>query len=278
MPPNFRTRVHELVSLEHNADRASRTFNYVLVGLIVSNVGAALLESVPDLYARYARELQAFNSVSILLFTLEYGVRVWSVSSTIQGRVRHALRPMSIVDLLAILPWYLPPLGIDLRVLRSFRLLRVIRLLDLGGSAGAHRMMRQMLRSSRYELLMTLHLATVLVLVASTAIYYIERDAQPDVFGSIPASMWWAVVTLTTVGYGDVYPVTPLGRVLGGVIATLGIGVFALPTAILGGAFRDALRTRREAVESTKPCPHCGRSPSSPRTEPANPTPDGPSH
>lgn len=258
---SFRDRVHELVSLEHNADRASRTFNYVLASLIVTNIAATLAATVPEVQTRHHDELRVFNSVSIVLFTLEYVARVWSSAPTLLGRMRFAARPMPIIDLLAILPWYLPPLGVDFRVLRSFRLLRVIRLLDLGGYASAHRVLRQMLRSCRYELAMTLNLAAALVLISSSAIYYVERTAQPEHFGSIPASMWWAVVTLTTVGYGDVYPITPLGRTVGSIIATLGIGLFALPTAILGGAFMDALRRRREeAASEGERCPHCGQS------------------
>ena len=260
MQSPLHARVHDLLSLEHNADRPSRIVNFVLAGLIVTNILATVLDSVPSLRAQFGTAFRSFNDVSIIIFTVEYVARVWSSSALWRQRVGFACRPMPIIDLLAILPWYLPPLGVDLRVLRSFRLLRVIRLLDLGGYASAHRVLRQMLQSSRYELAMTLNLAGALVLIASSAIYYAERAAQPDAFGSIPASMWWAVVTLTTVGYGDVYPITPEGRILGAVIATLGIGLFALPTAILGGSFMDALKRRSEEAKA-RACPHCGRDP-----------------
>ena len=256
--PSFRERLHQLVSMEHNADRASRTFSYVLAGLILTNILGTVLESVPSFRVQFGSELSVFNTISIVLFTIEYMARIWSASPRWSVRLRYAARPMLIIDLLAILPWYLPLLGVDLRVLRLFRLLRVIRLLDLGGYASAHRVLRHMLRASRFELLMTLNLVGTLMLISSSAIYYVERHVQPEHFGSIPASMWWAVVTLTTVGYGDVYPITTGGRVLGAIIASLGIGVFALPTAILGGAFMDALKERR-AGRKEGVCPHCGR-------------------
>ncbi|MEE9385001.1 MAG: ion transporter [Nannocystaceae bacterium] len=254
---SIRIRTNELLSVEHRGDATSRWFNALLGGLIVLNVVATILESVS--WIRQGREsvFAAFETASVAVFSLEYVARLWSAANSWRARLRLALRPMMLVDLLSILPWYLPRTGVDLRVLRALRLLRVVRVLRLGPYAAAQRTLLGMVKRSRYELGVTLSFGVVLVLLAASSMYLVEREAQPDAFSSIPAAMWWAVVTLTTVGYGDVYPVTPVGQAIGAVIATLGIGLFALPTAILGASFLDALRNERETA-SRGNCPHCG--------------------
>ncbi len=174
-----------------------------------------------------------------------------------RGRLRFAGRPLPVVDLLAILPFYVPLLpGLDLRVLRAIRLMRLMRLFKVARYSESLQLIGAVLYRKRHELAMTAFSVIVLLVVAASLVYEVERDAQGDKFGSIPAAMWWGVTTLTTVGYGDVYPVTPAGKVLGAIIAILGIGVFALPTAILGAGFIEELQRRKA---KGKVCPHCGR-------------------
>lgn len=148
-------------------------------------------------------------------------------------------------------------LPIDLRFLRLLRVLRLFRLAKLARHVSALQMLGRAVASVRYELVVTLCLAGILLLMASASMYYVEHDVQPEAFSSIPATMWWAIATLTTVGYGDVAPITSLGRLLGGVIAVLGIAMLALPTGILGAAFVDTVQKAR--ATRTGQCPACGR-------------------
>src|SRR5688572_7999302 len=161
---------------------------------------------------------------------------------------------MAIVDLLAVAPFYLAFIHLDLRVLRALRLFRVLKLTRYSRSL---QMLASVLRAKRGELAVTLFAIVLALLMASSLIYYVERDHQPDKFESIPAAMWWGVATLSTVGYGDVYPITALGKLIGALVALLGIGLFALPAGILGSGFIEEIqRSRTKAI-----CPHCGRSP-----------------
>jgi voltage-gated potassium channel len=168
------------------------------------------------------------------------------------GRLRYALTPMALVDLAAILPAYLPWLGLDLRSLRAVRTMRLVRILKLGRYSRALHGLRAALASRKEELVLSGFATGIVLVLASTALYLAERDAQPQVFGSIPAAAWWGVTTLTTVGYGDVTPVTLLGKVAAAAVSIMGIGLFALPAGILGSAFVEQLRGRVV-------CPHCGK-------------------
>jgi voltage-gated potassium channel len=166
---------------------------------------------------------------------------------------------LGLIDLLVILPFYLPAVALDLRVLRvarTFRVTRLIRVGKLGRYSTALQTLGRVVVVKRAELLATGALLVVLLLIAATVMYYAENTAQPAEFSSIPAAMWWAVATLTTVGYGDVAPVTATGRLIGSVVANLGIGMFALPTGILGAAFMEEYQQSGGAKSR---CPHCGR-------------------
>ena len=172
--------------------------------------------------------------------------------TAIRGRLRYALTPMALIDLAAILPLYLPLFfTVDLRLLRLLQLLRLLKVIRYSESL---RIFTDVYRMKKGELTMVFLVILFLLVMASALIFYVEPDAQTEAFSSIPASMWWGVATLTTVGYGDIYPITPLGRFLGAIIALLGIGLFALPAGILGSGFVGALRRK----ESSKfYCPHC---------------------
>lgn len=163
---------------------------------------------------------------------------------------------MAAVDLLSILPFYLPMVfTFDLRMLRSIRLLRIFRIFKIGHYSEDLRMFTRVFHAKRGELFITGFAGAILLLVASSVMYFLENQAQPQVFDSIPHAMWWGIATLTTVGYGDVYPVTTAGRFLTGVISILGIGLFALPAGILGAGFYEEVSNRRKASQK---CPHCG--------------------
>ena len=258
-------RVHELLGPSAPGDQASHRVDVAILTLITLNIVALVLETVPGLEQAFRPQFYAFEVLSVVVFTAEYLLRIWSSTvdpryrRPVLGRIRFALTPMELVDLLAVLPFWLPFLGVDLRVLRALRLFRVFRVIKLRRYSRAVQTLEHVLVRTREEMAISLSVVAILILLASSLMYFVENAAQPEAFSSIPATMWWAVATLTTVGYGDVYPVTPLGKVLASFTALLGIGMFALPTSILGAAFVDDLRGKASAPAQVTSCPHCGK-------------------
>ncbi len=256
-----KARLHAVLELPSEADRTARWLQLGLRTLIVANIAAVVAGTVPTVAAQWGRWLHGFEDVSVGVFTIEYLARVWTCVERppyrhpFFGRLRYLASPLALIDLLAILPAYLTVVTVDLRFLRILRALRILRLLKLARYSEAMQILGAVAVRSRRELALSAFLALVLLLIAASLMYYVEREAQPDRFSSIPAAMWWAVATLTTVGYGDVYPVTPLGKVLGAAISVLGIAMFALPTGILGAAFANELARRRSEAAR---CPQCG--------------------
>ena len=197
-----------------------------------------------------------FEWFSMLVFTVEYAARVWCAverddirfRDPVRGRVRYILSPLALIDLLAILPFYLTHvLPVDLRFMRVFRLLVIFKLTRYHSSMI---LLGRVLRSEAGPISAALFILVTLLIVASSFVYLAEREAQPEVFASVPDAMWWAIVTMTTVGYGDMVPVTPLGKFVGGVIAIIGLGMVALPAGMLASGFSEQLHQRRREFES----------------------------
>jgi voltage-gated potassium channel len=257
----IKQRVHEVLEPPRPGDRTARSVGVLLLALIALNVAALVLETVEAVHSRAPRLFAALEAVSVAVFSLEYVLRLWSTTASEEfrhpffGRLRFALTPLALCDLLSILPFYLPFAGVDLRFVRAVRLLRFFRLAKLGRYSLALQTFGLVLRRKKEELVTMLLLLLLLLVFSSSAMYFVENPSQPEAFSSIPQAMWWGIATLTTVGYGDIYPVTGLGRVLGSIIAILGIGVFALPAGVLGAAFVEELQ-RRKRPEA---CPHCGK-------------------
>lgn len=266
MLERIKYRVYDILVETEDNELIDRIVAAFLMVLILINVAAVVLETVDELNQQYGAVFQAVEAFSVGVFTIEYLLRLWvatynpKFSKPVTGRIRFALTPMAIIDLIAILPAYLPLFfAFDLRIVRILRLFRLFRLLKMNRYVEALDRLDDVIWSKRQELLtITLAVATLL-LFASSFIYVFENEAQPDKFPSIPAAMWWGIATLTTVGYGDVYPVTPLGKLLAGLIAFLGVGIFALPAGILASGFAEEVRKRREIVDCETVCPHCGR-------------------
>jgi voltage-gated potassium channel len=248
--------VHDLLSAGEPGS-LSRAVDLSIMALIAANVGAVILSTVDPLYAAHRSAFRAFELVSVAVFSVEYLARVWSCVASpeyddpVVGRLRFALQPLLVIDLLAILPFFLTAFLIDLRFLRALRLFRFFRLFKFARYSESMRMFGRVAREKRSDLVVSLFATNVLLIVASSLMYFAEHDAQPEAFSSIPAALWWGVVTLTTVGYGNVTPITPAGRVLGGVIAVLGVGLVALPASILASGFIEESGEREY-------CPHCG--------------------
>lgn len=228
----------------------------VLVVAIIAAVVTTVLDTEPTLPERVHEALRIMEAILAATFSVEYVLRVWSAGADPsfagwRGRVRYVRQPLVIVDLLALLPFILGLLGAETLVLRSLRVLRLLALTKLVRYSDAMRVVLSSIIDRRYELLFALMIAGLMLLVSSTALYLVEGEAQPKAFGSILRSMWWSVVTLTTVGYGDVVPITPLGKVCAAVTALAGIGMIAMPTGILAAAFSDGFSRARQAGKTT---------------------------
>ena len=267
-----RRRLYEVLERARDDDRLSAVVDIAIIGVIGVNVIAIVIETLPWVTPGLARALHVLEVVSVILFTIEYALRLWTAryrrpgQGGLAGALRFAVSPAGLIDLLAIVPFYLPFLiAVDLRFVRVLRIARFLRLLKLGRYLRSVSLFGKVLRERRDELLITVMMTALVLLVASILMYYIEGETQSDKFPNILSSLWWAVVTLTTIGYGDVVPVTGWGRLLSGLVAVMGIGLVAVPTGIVSSGFIEELAKRRKdgADEPQPPpegvCPHCGR-------------------
>jgi voltage-gated potassium channel len=223
--------------------------NVFLMSLITVNVVAVIFESVQPIYAKYETWFEAFEILSVAIFTAEYGARLWACVEARSGvahwqqRLRYVVTPMALIDLLAVLPFYLSAfVNLDMRFLRALRLLRVFK---LSRHSTAMDLLITVVRNELAIVASAMFVMLIIVVVAASGIYLIEREAQPDAFQSIPQAMWWAAVTLTTVGYGDMVPITVGGKVFGLFITLAGVGMVALPAGILASGFSQELQKRR---------------------------------
>ncbi|MEM6569889.1 MAG: ion transporter [Planctomycetota bacterium] len=237
----LRSRVHFILEVDRLGDPLSRAVDRALVILIIANVLASILQSVEEIYDAMPLAFTVFEDLSIGVFALEYVLRVWSCveqeryRDPVRGRLRFAGTPMMLLDLAVLVI----PSALDLRPLRILRLLR------LGRYSPQLRLFARVVAEKRDELFVGLFVAVVMLVACSTAMYHVECDVN-DAFHSIPETMWWGVATLTTVGYGDVYPVTVAGKILGAMVAILGVGLFALPAGILASGFSEAIGRERQ--------------------------------
>lgn len=268
----IKNEVYKLIDQRKSRNLYNRIFNTAILILIVLNVLAIMLETFSSLQSHCQKYFYCFEVLSVVIFTLEYLLRLWVADlkypelGPVKGRLRYAVSFMALIDLMAILPFYLPMIiTLDLRFLRILRLTRMFRIFKITRYSSSLKMMGNVLSMRKEELLISVFVTFLLLVFASTLMFQIEHDAQPDVFVNILNSFWWAVATFTTVGYGDIYPKTGLGRMLSGIIAILGIGLVALPTAIISSGFMEQLSKKgKEPVEDNhhtekKYCPYCGK-------------------
>lgn len=239
-------------------------FQKFIYTLIILNVLSLILASYKEIYTKYELFFEYFELFSVIIFSAEYILRFWTADldfekgTPFSKRIKFSLSAFGLIDLFAILPFYLPLLfPFDLRVLRILRLFRLLRIFKLGRLSKSLQTITSVLKESKSELSITLFVAFILMILSSTLMYYVENEAQPDKFENIGQSLWWSVATLTTVGYGDIYPITGLGKVLSSVIALIGIGFVALPTGIISSAFISRMQSEKEKRKECK-CPKCG--------------------
>ena len=248
-----RRRLYEVLEIGHGEDLASRLVDGVIVTLILLNIAAFIAETDADIHAAFRWEFEIFEIISVVLFSIEYILRLWTAVEVPyfkrlapwKARVTLATRPHLLIDLAAILPFFLSHMFvIDLRILRALRLLRFFKLSRY--SPAMHSLIR-VLSNERKALIGAGLLLITAVLFASTGIYYLEGHVQPQHFGSVPKASWWAIATLTTVGYGDVTPITAAGRLFGGFVMVTGLCILALPVAIISAGFAQEV-SRRDFV------------------------------
>jgi voltage-gated potassium channel len=238
----------------------ARYANYFLAALILVNAAAVAIESVQDLHRQWGELIARIEAVSTALFVIEYLARSWvcveqgRFARPVLGRLRYALRPLSLLDLIAIVTYWTPW---DLRFLRVARLVRLLKVLHLNEFEAALHRLSGSLQRRRELLIVSVTLMLFCVYVSSAMLYHLEHARQPDVFSSIPATFWWACETFTTIGYGDMTPMTMLGRICAGFISVFGIGVFALPGAIITAAIIESSATPDSVAEGMV-CEACG--------------------
>lgn len=263
-------KIHGLLHPDIVGDKHwDKVINVFIITLIILNIIAVMLETMPSIERNpdAMRFFHYFDWVSVIIFTIEYVLRVWSSNHeekyrhSFWGRLKYMVSPGALIDLIAIVPSYLHAfIGLDLRILRMLRLLRFLRLFRLTSYLKSAHMMANIFKKRINELGLSLVLVIFLIIISSCIMYFAEHltpSLDESKFQSIPATIWWSVVTLTTTGYGDMYPLTDLGKAMASIIMLTGVAFFALPAGIITAGFLEEFRKNKNN-HHTK-CPHCGK-------------------
>jgi voltage-gated potassium channel len=259
--PVSRQQLYRQLDPEAWSEQGISPLNKLVLSIIVLSILAAILESEPLLRLAAPDYFQVLNWIFAISFSIEYTMRLWVMAEDdryrgIKGRIRYVFRPLSIIDVLAtILLWVDIVFGFPGVYGVLFRLVRVVRAFMLARNSRwgiAMRLLVVAVRQRKLELILSLGFAVTTLLVSATVLFVVEGAMQPEAFGSIPRAMWWAVATLTTVGYGDVYPVTALGKMCAAIVAVTAIAIVAMPTGIMAAAFSDAFQEIRDRSEELK--------------------------
>jgi voltage-gated potassium channel len=258
MTKSCKNRIYEILESDNPADKTAEAVNLFMLALVVLNVAAVVLETTESIYEAHRALFHLFSDISVIIFSVEYILRLWSCdvdpkySRPISGRLRFALMPLSLIDLMVILPAYAAlAFPADHMLLRSLRVLWTFRLLKLSRYSKSLKTIMDVISAQKRELFMSFSAIGFFMVLSSTLIYFLEHDAQPQHFPDIPATMWWAVLTMTTVG-DNFYPVTTPGKIVGALVIILGVATFALPTSILTSGFVEELEKRREEKEAAE--------------------------
>ena len=267
----FKNLVFTVIQPAEKDNLASKIFDVFIMVLIFVTIVSIFIVTF-DIPPALVRVLDRFERGALIAFTVEYLLRIWTADLLYpelgpwRARGKYILSGMALIDLAAILPFYLPmALPVDLVGIRMVRLVRMLRIFKLNRYSDALNSICEVFRKKMHEIAAALLFVLFLLVIASLLIYHAEHDAQPDKFTNAFSGLWWAVATLTTVGYGDIYPVTALGRFFGAVIAIMGIGMVAVPTGILSAGFVEVLEKKTKNGEDEKTdepptyCPHCGK-------------------
>lgn len=261
----LKNRVFKIIEADEGSDIASKIFDIFIITLIIINVASVIIDtfSVPKYITTI---LDYIEIISVIIFSLEYILRLWTANllypelGFIKSRLKYAFSFMAIIDLLAILPFYIPYIiPIDLRVLRALRIVRLLRMFKINRYTSALKSIATVFKNKSSELLSSMLVLIILMIISSVLMFNIESAAQPEAFDNAFSAFWWAIATLTTVGYGDIYPITIAGRVLSSIIALLGVALVAVPTGIISAGFMELIDNNKDNDDKKEYCPYCGK-------------------
>lgn len=265
MYQKIKKRVFGIIQADYSGDKASKIFDLFIIGLIILNVITIIIETF-TLSPTQKVIITDIETVSVVIFTVEYLLRLWTSDlmypekGAAKSRIRYILSFMAVIDLLAILPFYVPFLiPVDLRVLRMLRIIRLLRLFKIGRYTSAFSTISLVFKNKAAQLISSMFVVALLMIISSILMYNVEHDIQPEKFKNAFSGLWWAVSTFTTVGYGDIYPITTAGKVLSSIMALLGIGLVAVPTGIISAGFVEVVNDPENKKPAEKCyCPYCG--------------------
>jgi voltage-gated potassium channel len=258
----LRKKLYRILEPSEKGGMMERAFEFILITIIILNILAIVLSSIREFQLEYAAVLHYFEIFSVVFFTVEYVARLYSIVENpkykhpVNGRLSYSYTAMAIIDLMAFLPFYLAFLPFDLRFLRIFRVMGLFRMFKVARYMHALTMFKRVISQRKEQLVLSFIFILFILVIITTIMFFVEREAQPGKFTSIPATMWWGIATLTTVGYGDMVPITPIGRLLGGMFAITGVGILALPAGILSSGFFEMMHSPKSKKHT---CPHCGK-------------------
>ena len=244
---SIKNKIFKIIQPADNSSIISKMFDLVIVTLILINT-VTIIAATFSLSALKIRIFLIIEIVSVIIFSVEYILRLWT-ADLLYHEKKLFFSPMAIVDLLAILPFYIPfLLPIDLRILRLIRLLRLFRLFKMNRYTSGLSSIGNVLKKKSDQLVSSIFVVFLLMIISSVIMYYFENPVQPDVFSNAFSGLWWAISTFTTVGYGDIYPLTVAGKIFSAIIALLGIGLVAVPTGIISAGFMENIENNNKQL------------------------------
>lgn len=266
MEPPVKTQVYEIIESRILDHPLGRLIAGALVFLIILNVIAAVLETDVSMYQAYGSVFDLLAAFSVVVFTVEYVIRVWCCTENplyrdpVRGRLKYMATPVALIDLACVLPFFLAPfLAATPGVVQFIRFLRIFWILKMNHYSRALKTFGRVFAAKRGEIFMGFFIMLVILILGSAMIYFAEHDAQPQKFSSVIASLWWGIETMATIGYGDMVPVTPLGKIIAAIVALAGVGLFALPAGIFASGFVEEIHRKKGESPPAQVCPHCGK-------------------
>ncbi|HBM99272.1 MAG TPA: Ion transporter [Ruminococcus sp.] len=267
----MKKRTHEILEVSHPNNKASRAVDIGLICLIMINV-ALIIADTFDLPPLAVKIGGIVETISVVIFTIEYILRLWVADLSypklppFRARLKYMRSFAAVIDLVSLLPSFISAMSANFMVLRMLRVLRLLRALKLNRYTHALHDIGEVFRKKASQLISSMLVVSFLMVISSVLMYDAEHEAQPEVFDNALSGLWWAIATLTTVGYGDIYPVTAIGRVMSAIIALLGIGLVAVPTGIITAGFSEHISQKQIETEKSakaddeekKYCPYCG--------------------
>ena len=258
-------RIFDIIESPDDSDLASKMFDIVITSLIIINLVLIIADTF-DIPAKLRFIFNVIEIITVIVFTIEYIFRLWTADLRLPGqnkimaRLKYMITFMALIDLFSILPFYIPfIIRLDLRILRTLRIARLLRLFKVNRYTSTFSTIGNVFKKKMAQLITSVFIILMLMIIISVLMFNIEHEAQPDKFVNAFSSFWWALATFSTIGYGDIYPITIAGQILNGIFAFLAIGLVAIPTGIISAGFTEQTKKKNEAESGKKCfCPYCG--------------------